>query len=81
MYMANINPEGTRNIAAARRYEVAIQFSRTASIENSFPILGSAIFTEELIKGVRKEASVATNKAPLLFTISLLLFNISFHYS
>jgi len=62
-----LSSKRTRNIAAARRYEVATQFSRTASSKNSFPIEESAIFTEEPIKDVRKEASVATNRATLLF--------------
>jgi hypothetical protein len=39
-----------------------------ASIEKAFPMEGSAIFTEEIPKGVRKEARVVMNKAGLLFT-------------
>jgi hypothetical protein len=38
-----------------------------ASIEKSFPIEGSAIFTEDIPKGVRKEAKVVITKAGLLF--------------
>lgn len=56
-------PKGTRNIAAARIYEVATQFNRIASIENSFPIEGSAMLMDEPIKGVRKEPSVAMSRA------------------
>jgi hypothetical protein len=39
-----------------------------ASMENAFPIEGSAIFTEEIPKGVRKEAMVVMIKAGLLLT-------------
>jgi hypothetical protein len=39
-----------------------------ASIEKAFPIEGSAIFTEDIPKGVRKEANVVMNKAGLLLT-------------
>jgi hypothetical protein len=39
-----------------------------ASIENASPIEGSAIFTEDIPKGVRKEAKVVMNKAGLLLT-------------
>jgi hypothetical protein len=67
-YISAILPKGTRNIAAAKRNEVATQLNKTASIANSFPIDGSAMVTEEPMKGVRKEAKVATNKADLLFT-------------
>jgi hypothetical protein len=38
-----------------------------ASMENVFPIEGRAIFTEDIPKGVRKEAKVVMNKAGLLF--------------
>ena len=68
--MSAILPNGTRNIAAARRNEVATQLNKTASIANSFPIEGSAILIEEPIKGVRKAVNVATSKAALLFRIS-----------
>jgi len=65
-YISAILPKGTRNTAAARRYEVATQLNRTAFIPNSCPIDGSAMLTEEPMKGVRKEANEATNKAALL---------------
>jgi hypothetical protein len=35
---------------------------------NSRPMAGRAIFTEEPIKGVRKEPVVVTSRAVLLFT-------------
>ena len=48
-------------MAAAKRYEVEIQLSKTASMANSLPMLGRAILIEEDIKGVRKTLRVATN--------------------
>jgi hypothetical protein len=36
-----------------------------ASIEKAFPMEGSAIFTEDMPKGLRKEANVVMNKAGL----------------
>jgi hypothetical protein len=38
-----------------------------ASIEKVIPIEGRAIFTEDIPKGVRKEANVVMNRAGLLF--------------
>lgn len=55
-------------MAEVKRYAVVTQLSRMASIEKAFPMEGSAIFTEEIPKGVRKEAKVVINKAGLLFT-------------
>jgi hypothetical protein len=52
-------PKGTRNTAAARRYAVATQLRETASIANSFPIVGRATFTDEPSNGVMKPASTA----------------------
>ena len=54
-------------MAEAKRYTVVTQLIRMASIEKAFPMEGSAIFTEDIPKGVMKEASVVMNKAgPLL---------------
>jgi len=39
-----------------------------ASIEKVFPMEGSAIFTEDIPKGVRKEANVVMSRAGLRFT-------------
>ncbi|GAI27508.1 unnamed protein product [marine sediment metagenome] len=76
-YISAILPKGTRNIAAARRYEVATQLNKTAFIANSCPIDGSAMLMEELIKGVTKEANAATNKAALLVaTLFILILSI-----
>ena len=66
-YISAILPKGTRNIAAARIYEVGIQLNKTTFIENSLLIKGRAMLTEEPIKGVRKEASVAISNTYLLF--------------
>ena len=65
-------------MAAARRYEVATQFSVTASMVNSLPIDGSAILMEDPIKGVRKEPRVATIKAARLIVLVPVLFSTSF---
>ena len=73
-YMSAILPKGTRNIAAARRYDVGIQPNAMASIANSLPIDGSAILIVEPIKGVRKEPKVAISKAALLLGVSSILF-------
>src|SRR5512136_146901 len=62
-WMSASLPKGTRNMAAARRYEVATQLSDTASIANSAPIEGRAMLIEEPIKGGRKAASVAATRA------------------
>jgi hypothetical protein len=64
---------GTKNMAAAKRYEVAIQLNETACIPNSFPMEGRAMLTEEPIKGVRNEVKVAMSKAGLLFPVSFKL--------
>jgi hypothetical protein len=70
--MSAILPNGTRNTAAARRYEVATQFNSTASIENCFPIEGSAIFTEDPIKGVMNAATEAIISVVFLLTLLVL---------
>ena len=56
-------PKGTRNIAAARRYEVATQLRAIASSENARPIEGRAMFTVDAMKGVMKDAEVETSRA------------------
>ena len=53
-------------MAEVKRYTVVTQLSKMASMENASPIEGSAIFTEDIPKGVRKEAKVVINKAGLL---------------
>ena len=56
-------PKGTSATEAARRYDVATQLSSTASVSYSFPTAGSAILTEEIINGVRKELMDAIIRA------------------
>jgi hypothetical protein len=63
--MSPILPNGTRNMVAVRRKERVSQLNRIASIENSFPIEGRAMLTEEPIKGIRKAPSVVTRRAGL----------------
>jgi len=54
---------GTRSIDEASRYAVGIQLSSTALRLNSVPIAGRATFSEDPMKGVRKEARLATQSA------------------
>src|SRR5512136_1061977 len=77
-WMSASLPKGTRNMAAARRYEVATQLSDTASRANSSPIEGRAILIEEPIKGGRKAASVAATRADH-FTDALSSIPFAFH--
>ena len=46
-YMSASLPNGTKNIAAERRYNVPTQLRSTAFILRSFPKAGKAIFIEE----------------------------------
>jgi hypothetical protein len=64
-------PIGTRNIAAASKYDVPTQLSSTALIENSLPTLRRATFIAEAINGVRNELSAATSRATDLVVESL----------
>jgi len=64
-YISEALPNGTRNIAAARRNEIDTQLSKTASIANSLPIAGSAMLTEDIMNGRRKELSETTISAAL----------------
>jgi hypothetical protein len=56
-------------MAEANRYAVATQPREMASIENSLPIEGSAILTDDPSKGARKAANVTTNKVILLINL------------
>ena len=67
-------PKGTRNMAALKRNDVLIQLNKTASIESSFPITGSAMLTDEPTRGKRNEARAATKRTALLVTVSVMLF-------
>jgi len=53
--------------------EIETQLNKTASIANSLLMVGSAIFTEEPIKGVRKEESVVINRTQGLLIILFLV--------
>jgi hypothetical protein len=64
--MSAILPKGRTKTDAANKYEVGIQTRRIASILNSTPIEGSAIFIADNIKGVIKEAIVITTNTAFL---------------
>ena len=68
--MSAIRPKGTKNMAADRRYAVATQPNKTASIANSLPMEGSAMLVEEPMKGTTNEVNVATSNAALLVAVS-----------
>ena len=64
-------------MAEVKRYAVVTQLSKMASIRNSRPIAGSEIFTEDMLKGIRKAANVVTSKTNLLVTaLSILIVSI-----
>ena len=54
-------------MAAASIEDVVTQLKVTASAENSFPMAGRAMLTEDPRKGVRKELRAATISVTLLF--------------
>lgn len=58
--MSEILPIGTRNAAAAKRYEKVTQPSKMACREKSLAIEGSATLTADPKNGVRNELMVAT---------------------
>jgi hypothetical protein len=62
-------PNGTRKVAAVSIAAVVIQLNVNALTENSAPIDGKAIFTDEPIKVVRNDDSRVTNKATLLLAV------------
>jgi hypothetical protein len=64
-------------MAAVNRYAVGIQLISMAFAANSLAIAGRAILIEEPMKGVKKEAIQATNKADILLTFILLLTQIT----
>ena len=66
-------PNGTRKIAAASTAEVAIQLRDNASMENSRPMEGSAMLTEDAIRGVRNAAAVDAASAALLSSIAIMV--------
>ena len=56
-------PKGTRNTAAASRYDVGTQLRRTAFIENSSAMSGRAMLIEDAMNGVRNELIMASKRA------------------
>ena len=67
-YISANLPKGMANIADARKQDVEIQLNKIALAANSLAIVGSAILIAEPIKGVKKEAMVATSNADILLT-------------
>jgi hypothetical protein len=67
-------------MAENKTYTVLTQLSKMASIENSFPIEGSAILTEETPKGGRKAANVVIAKANRLLVALLFIVSIVVHF-
>jgi len=61
-------PKGTSITAEKRRNPMAIQLSETAFMENFWPILGSAIFTADPIKGLKKDEMRITASRMLRLT-------------
>src|SRR5512143_1919664 len=61
-WMSASLPKGTRNTAAESRYAVGTQLMSTALMWNSLPMAGSAILTEETVKGVRNADRVAIRR-------------------
>ena len=72
-YMSAILPKGTSKAAEERRYAVAIQPNMTASNDSSFPSLGRAIFTAELIKVKINDAVVVTSSTTTPLLVPLLM--------
>jgi hypothetical protein len=70
-WISAILPMGTRNMAAASRYELTTQPRVTPSAENSLPICGSATLSAALMNGVIKEVSVATTSTALFSSASI----------
>src|SRR5512137_2818911 len=62
-WISAIRPKGTRNMAAASRYDVGIQLRSTAFMPSSLPMTGIAMFTDETMNGVRNEAMTAMRSA------------------
>lgn len=59
-------PKGTRNIATARRYDVAIQLRVMALMENSLPMEGRATLMEAPVNGVRNAVTTEIIRAVFL---------------
>src|SRR5512142_1222594 len=72
-WMSASLPKGTRHMAADSRYAVGTQLMSTALIWNSLPMEGSAILTEETMKGVRNADRVAMRRADRFKIASLVM--------
>ena len=77
--MSANRPKGIKSGAVTRTYEVATHPNKTASIENSFPIVGSATLIEDMTKGKRNEPVAVTINVTLLLTPALVPVTISFN--
>jgi hypothetical protein len=64
--MSAIRPKGSKNIAAARREEVAIQLNETALSDSSLSMDGRAMLTEDDVNGVRNELKAAMRATTVL---------------
>ena len=80
--MSTILPKETRATAVAKRYEVATQLNKIASMANSFAIEGRAILMEEPIKGARKELNVTTSNTAFLLILVFIRLSVTaiIHY-
>ena len=67
--MSEILPMGKSSAEAASRYAVATQLNARAFNDRSFPMEGSAIFTEDNRNGVRNELIVEASSATCLFVL------------
>ncbi|MBA7670290.1 hypothetical protein ES703_78435 [subsurface metagenome] len=76
-YMSAILPNGTIVTADARTNDVATHPNKIASIENSFPIEGSAMGIAVGIKHVTRQANVVIINTVFLFTLLSETFSIS----
>jgi len=59
-------PTGTKAVAVASMYDVATHPSVAASALKYWPMAGSAMFTVDIMKGLRNEAAAATKSTVLL---------------
>jgi hypothetical protein len=65
-------PNGTSEMAAAKRYAVATQLNNTASVWNSLPMTGNAMLIDEPMNGVMKELREAIiNAVDLVALLSI----------
>jgi hypothetical protein len=65
-YISASFPNGTRNVAAVRTAADVTHVNRIAFTENSAPIEGNAILTDDPMNVVRKDERKVTNRTTLL---------------